>query len=155
MDLPVDVLRASLATWIENPSLKSLEKLPLWYVKEAEEASNDDTEIEVPVDSEKPTRTLVNEVQEAQLQETNEKPFLLQYVARFGVNTMSKLKTHKGLAKRIKITASGRVKVRRAFAGHLRSHKSGKLMRSYRSSNYVGPADIKRIGAMLKARLTA
>jgi hypothetical protein len=67
LDLPVDVdvLRASLDTWIENPSLKSLEKLLLWYVKEAEE-------MEVPVDSEKPTSTLVNEVQEAQLQETNE-----------------------------------------------------------------------------------
>jgi hypothetical protein len=74
LDLPVDVdvLRASLDTWIENPSLKSLEKLLLWYVKEAEEASYDDTEMEVPVDSEKPTSTLVNEVQEAQLQETNE-----------------------------------------------------------------------------------
>jgi len=72
LDLPVDVLRASLATWIENPSLKSLEKLLLWYVKEAEEANNDDTEMEVQVDSEKPTSTLVNEVQEAQLQETNE-----------------------------------------------------------------------------------
>jgi hypothetical protein len=72
LDLPVDVLRASLDTWIENPSLKSLETHLLWYVKEAEEASNDDTEMEVQVDSEKPTSTLVNEVQEAQLQETNE-----------------------------------------------------------------------------------
>ncbi len=68
---------------------------------------------------------------------------------------MSKLKTHKGLAKRIKVTASGKVKVKRAFGGHLRSHKSGKTLRSYRSPNYVGPADIKRIGAMLKSRLNA
>ena len=68
---------------------------------------------------------------------------------------MSKLKSHKGLLKRIRITAKGKVKVRRAFGGHLRSHKSGKLMRSYRAPNYVGKADIKRIGAMLNERLTS
>ena len=68
---------------------------------------------------------------------------------------MSKLKSHKGLLKRIRITAKGKVKVRRAFGGHLRSHKSGKLMRSYREPNYVGKADIKRIGAMLNERLTS
>ena len=68
---------------------------------------------------------------------------------------MSKLKSHKGLLKRIRITAKGKVKVRRAFGGHLRSHKSGKLMRSYRESNYVGQADIKRIASMLNERLTS
>ncbi len=67
---------------------------------------------------------------------------------------MSKLKSHKALLKRVRITAKGKVKVRRAFGGHLRSHKSGKLMRSYSSPNYVGKADIKRISAMLKMRLT-
>ena len=66
---------------------------------------------------------------------------------------MSKLKSHKGLLKRIRVTAKGKAKVRRAFGGHLRSHKSGKLMRSYSSPNYVGRADIKRIAAMLKLRL--
>ena len=68
---------------------------------------------------------------------------------------MSKMKSHKGLLKRVRITAKGKVKVRRAFGGHLRSHKSGKLMRSYSEANYVGKADIKRIGAMLKLRVTA
>ena len=67
---------------------------------------------------------------------------------------MSKLKSHKGLLKRIRVTAKGKAKVRRAFGGHLRSHKSGKLMRSYSESNFVGKADIKRIGAMLNMRLT-
>ena len=68
---------------------------------------------------------------------------------------MSKLKPNKGLIKRVRITAKGKVKIARAFGGHLRSHKTGKLMRSYRSPNYVGKADIKRIGAMLNQRLTA
>ena len=66
---------------------------------------------------------------------------------------MSKLKSHKGLLKRIRVTAKGKVKVRRAFGGHLRSHKSGKLMRSYSEPNFVGRADIKRIAAMLKLRV--
>jgi large subunit ribosomal protein L35 len=66
---------------------------------------------------------------------------------------MSKLKSHKGLLKRVRVTAKGKVKVRRAFGGHLRSHKSGKLMRSYSEPNFVGKADIKRIGAMLKLRV--
>ena len=66
---------------------------------------------------------------------------------------MSKLKSHKGLLKRIRVTAKGKVKVRRAFGGHLRSHKSGKLMRSYSEPNFVGRADIKRIAAMLNVRV--
>jgi large subunit ribosomal protein L35 len=74
-------------------------------------------------------------------------------VARLEQLEMPKLKSHKALLKRIRITAKGKVKIRRAFGGHLRSHKSGKLMRSYSASNYVGKADIKRISAMLKMRL--
>ena len=66
---------------------------------------------------------------------------------------MSKLKSHKGLLKRVRVTAKGKVKVRRAFGGHLRSHKSGKLMRSYSEPNFVGRADIKRIAAMLNLRV--
>ena len=68
---------------------------------------------------------------------------------------MPKLKPNKSLMKRIRITAKGKVKISRAFGGHLRSHKSGKLMRSYREPNFVGSADIKRIGAMLHMRLKA
>ena len=68
---------------------------------------------------------------------------------------MPKLKPNKSLMKRIRITAKGKVKIGRAFGGHLRSHKSGKLMRSYREPNFVGSADIKRVGAMLHKRLKA
>ncbi|HIN09604.1 MAG TPA: 50S ribosomal protein L35 [Phycisphaerales bacterium] len=68
---------------------------------------------------------------------------------------MSKLKPNKGMLKRVRITAKGKAKVRRAFGGHLKSHKSGKLMRSYRDPNFVGTSDIKRVGAMLHKRLKA
>jgi large subunit ribosomal protein L35 len=67
---------------------------------------------------------------------------------------MSKLKPNKGLKKRVRLTAKGKVKVSRAFSGHLRSHKDGKILRSYRKRKLVGGADLKRISAMLCTRLT-
>jgi len=41
-----------------------------------------------------------------------------------------KLKTHRGAAKRIRFTASGKVKRDKAFGSHLLSTKSGKRMRN-------------------------
>jgi len=67
---------------------------------------------------------------------------------------MSKLKPNKGLKKRVRLTAKGKVKISRAFGGHLRSHKDGKMVRSYRKRKLVGSADLKRISAMLCTRLT-
>ena len=43
---------------------------------------------------------------------------------------MPKQKTHKGLAKRVKVTASGKIKHKKAGTGHLMSHKSGNRCRS-------------------------
>lgn len=37
---------------------------------------------------------------------------------------MPKLKTHKGTAKRVKITGSGKITRRRAFGGHMLAKKS-------------------------------
>ena len=62
---------------------------------------------------------------------------------------MPKNKPCKGLLKRIRITKSGKVRFRRAFGRHLRSGKSGKLMRSYRRPAFAKSSDIKRIRAML------
>jgi large subunit ribosomal protein L35 len=42
---------------------------------------------------------------------------------------MPKQKTHKGLAKRVKVTAKGKVKHRRAGSGHLMSSKNAKRRR--------------------------
>ncbi len=38
---------------------------------------------------------------------------------------MPKMKRHKGLAKRVKITANGKIKYKQGNAGHLMSGKSG------------------------------
>ena len=42
---------------------------------------------------------------------------------------MPKKKTHKGLKKRVKVTASGKVKAHKSFKGHLMSGKSSKRRR--------------------------
>ena len=47
---------------------------------------------------------------------------------------MPKQKTHKGLSKRVKITASGKVKRKRTGGGHLMSGKNAKRRRRVRGS---------------------
>jgi len=42
---------------------------------------------------------------------------------------MAKQKTHKGLSKRVKVTGSGKVRRKRAGAGHLMSGKNAKRRR--------------------------
>lgn len=62
---------------------------------------------------------------------------------------MPKNKPNKGLLKRIRFTKTGKVKFRRAFGRHLRSHKSSKLLRSYRKTTYAKSSDMGRVRAML------
>ncbi len=62
---------------------------------------------------------------------------------------MPKNKPHKGLLKRVRITKSGKVKLQRASGRHLRSHKSGNTIRSYRSPKYAEACDTKRLRKML------
>lgn len=53
---------------------------------------------------------------------------------------MPKLKTHKGLKKRIKIGAKGKIKRPRAGKGHLLSGKSGRRKQHMRRKAGVSPA---------------
>ncbi len=50
---------------------------------------------------------------------------------------MPKVKTHKGTAKRFKVTKSGRVRRRKSGSGHLMSKKSGKKCRDLRQPSLV------------------
>jgi large subunit ribosomal protein L35 len=68
---------------------------------------------------------------------------------------MPKTKPNKALLKRIRFTKSGKVKFRRAFGRHRRSHKSSKLKRDYRQPVYAKSSDMKRIRAMLFTRVVA
>jgi large subunit ribosomal protein L35 len=47
---------------------------------------------------------------------------------------MPKLKTHKGMKKRFKVSATGKVSHKRCGSSHLNSHKSGKRIRRMRKS---------------------
>ena len=63
---------------------------------------------------------------------------------------MPKQKTHKGLSKRVRISATGKVKHQRSGAGHLMSGKNAKRRRRVTGSAIVtGPA-AKKIRSMLK-----
>ncbi|MGR3309693.1 MAG: 50S ribosomal protein L35 [Candidatus Brocadiales bacterium] len=56
---------------------------------------------------------------------------------------MPKLKTHKGIKKRVKITAGGKLKRSKAFAGHLMSGKPGKRRRHLRKSGLIPDSKTK------------
>jgi large subunit ribosomal protein L35 len=48
-----------------------------------------------------------------------------------------KMKTHKGVKKRFKVTATGKVSHKRCGSSHLNSHKSGKKIRKLRKKSYL------------------
>jgi len=50
---------------------------------------------------------------------------------------MPKIKPHKGLQKRVKITANGKVKRKMSFAGHLMSSKSGRRRQRLRQMSLI------------------
>ena len=50
---------------------------------------------------------------------------------------MPKLKTHKGMKKRFKVSATGKVSHKRCGSSHLNSHKSGKRIRRLRKSTQL------------------
>ncbi|MEZ6126091.1 MAG: 50S ribosomal protein L35 [Planctomycetaceae bacterium] len=66
---------------------------------------------------------------------------------------MPKQKTHKGMKRRFKITASGKVKHRCAFRGHLLSAKSSKRKRNLRNGGITEGADAKNVIAALRPSL--
>jgi large subunit ribosomal protein L35 len=51
---------------------------------------------------------------------------------------MPKFKPHKGLRKRVKVTARGKLVRKMSFAGHLMSHKSGSRRRRLRRIVVLG-----------------
>jgi len=62
---------------------------------------------------------------------------------------MPKLKTHKGLSKRIKVTGSGKVKRKRCGGGHLLSNKNAKRRRYFGSTTLVEGAKAAKIRTLL------
>ena len=60
-----------------------------------------------------------------------------------------KLKTHKGAAKRFKLTAGGKIMRRRAFARHILTSKPSKRKRRLGRTTTVSAADVRHVRAML------
>jgi len=62
---------------------------------------------------------------------------------------MPKLKTHRGAAKRLKVTGSGKIMRYKAYKGHLLTGKSPKKMRTLRKSVPVPEVLLQNIRKML------
>jgi large subunit ribosomal protein L35 len=62
---------------------------------------------------------------------------------------MPKMKTNRGAAKRFKLTASGKVKRKKAYHSHILSTKSTKRKRKLRSACLVSKAETKNVKKMI------
>ena len=60
-----------------------------------------------------------------------------------------KLKTHKAMAKRVKITGSGKFMRRKVAINHLRRHKSPGAVRSMDKDFQLATADTRRLKRLL------
>lgn len=57
---------------------------------------------------------------------------------------MPKIKTHKGIAKRVKKTSKGKLKTEKSFHSHILTKKSGKRKRNLRKSKILDKTYEKR-----------
>jgi large subunit ribosomal protein L35 len=62
---------------------------------------------------------------------------------------MPKMKTHRGAAKRFKVTGGGRIVRKQAGVRHLLEHKSGQRRRRQQREADVGKADLRRVRKLL------
>lgn len=62
---------------------------------------------------------------------------------------MPKLKTHRGAAKRFKLTASGKVKRGHAYKSHILTKKTTSRKRHLRQSALVSDSEEKRVQKLL------
>lgn len=62
---------------------------------------------------------------------------------------MPKNKSHKGLAKRIKVSKTGKIRFGRPNSRHLKSNKTGTAIQSYRKRRYARSGDIRALSKLL------
>lgn len=65
---------------------------------------------------------------------------------------MPKLKPHKGLKKRVKVTATGKVLRGRCGRRHLLSHKSGKQVRQMRRKSQISRPELAKVKTLMGER---
>jgi large subunit ribosomal protein L35 len=64
---------------------------------------------------------------------------------------MPKMKTHSGAKKRFKLTATGKVRGRKAFSSHILEKKSPKRKRRLGKPTFVSKHDEPRVKTLLNA----
>ena len=62
---------------------------------------------------------------------------------------MPKMKTHRGAAKRFRITGAGKLKRAKAFKSHILTKKSSKTKRNLRKAGYVSKSQEKVMKKLL------
>ncbi len=62
---------------------------------------------------------------------------------------MPKMKTHRGTAKRVKVTGSGKWKRHKAYTSHILTKKTPKRKRNLRKASMVSAGDMKRVRKLL------
>jgi len=62
---------------------------------------------------------------------------------------MPKMKTHRGAAKRIKITGTGKWRRHKAYTSHILTKKSPKRKRNLRKAALISKSDMKRVRQLL------
>ena len=62
---------------------------------------------------------------------------------------MPKMKTHRGLAKRPKVTGTGKIARHKAYKSHILNKKSAKRKRNLRKGCLVSDANMKQVKRML------
>ncbi len=62
---------------------------------------------------------------------------------------MPKLKTHRGAAKRLKVTGTGKLKKRSGHKSHLLTGKAAKRTRRLRKASLVSPCEYDRMRKLL------
>jgi len=62
---------------------------------------------------------------------------------------MPKMKTHRGAAKRVKVTGKGKWKRHQAYTSHILTKKSPKRKRNLRKASLISSGDMKRVKQLL------
>ena len=66
---------------------------------------------------------------------------------------MPKHKTHKGLSKRIKVSATGKISFHSPNSRHLKSNKTGAAVRSYRRARMLSKSENRMLAKVLNRSL--
>lgn len=62
---------------------------------------------------------------------------------------MPKMKTHRGAAKRVKLTGTGKIKRFKAYKSHILNKKTPKRKRKLRKAAILHKSDYKRVSSLL------